>query len=184
MSHTAAHCNTLQHTLQHTATHCNTRCNMLQHTNTHTQRCTFTDTDIHGCIDVRMYICETQRIHTWDMTHLYVWHDSSICVTRLVHRHSRMYRCTYCTDVRTYIHSLHNSFHMCDMTHSYVRHDPFTRVIRFIHIYDMTHFYVRQIFFIREKWLIHMWDMTLLYVKHDFSTDIHGCIDVYMYICT
>jgi len=50
------------------------------------------------------------------MTHLYVWHDSFICVTWLIH--------------------------MCDMTHSHVWHDSFIRVTWRIHTCDMTHPYV------------------------------------------
>jgi len=48
-----------------------------------------------------------------DMTHSYVWHDSFICVTWLIH--------------------------MCDMTHSYVSHDSFIRVTCLIHMCDMTY---------------------------------------------
>jgi len=74
---------------------------------------------------------------SYDTTHSYVWHDSFIRVTWLIH--------------------------MCDMTHSYVWHDsrwcevrdswvlltcsyaqfdPFIRVTRLIHIWDVTHSYV------------------------------------------
>jgi len=53
--------------------------------------------------------------HTEKVPALYVWHDSFICVTWLIH--------------------------MRDMTHSYVWHDSFTCVIWLIHwiIRDMTH---------------------------------------------
>jgi len=47
------------------------------------------------------------------MTHSYVWHDSFICVTWLIHT--------------------------CDMTHSCVWHDSFICVTRLSHICDMTH---------------------------------------------
>jgi len=67
-----------------------------------------TCTHIHMCV----HVCKTRRlihvcamipfrltglIHTCDMTHSHVWHDSLIHVTCLIH--------------------------MCDMTHSYVWHD-------------------------------------------------------------
>jgi len=50
------------------------------------------------------------------MTHSYVWHDSFICVTWLIH--------------------------MCDMTHSHVWHDSFIYVTWLIHMCDMTHSHV------------------------------------------
>jgi len=50
------------------------------------------------------------------MTHSYVWQDSVICVTWLIH--------------------------MCDRTHSYVWHDSFIYVTWLIHMCDMTHSYV------------------------------------------
>jgi len=46
------------------------------------------------------FICVTWLIHVCDMTHPYVWHDSFICVTWLIY--------------------------MCDLTHLYVWHDSFT----------------------------------------------------------
>ena len=48
------------------------------------------------------------------MTHSYVWHDSFICVTWLIH--------------------------MCDMTHSYVWHDSFICVTWLIRMCDVTEF--------------------------------------------
>ena len=63
-----------------------------------------------------------------DMTRSYVWHDSFICVTRLVH--------------------------MCDMTHSYVWHDSFISVTCLTPlcldplVRDITHLYA--------SWLTHM----------------------------
>ena len=69
-----------------------------------------------------------------DMTHSYVWHDSFICVTRLIN--------------------------MCDMTRSYVWHDSFICVTWLIHMCDMTDSYVRHDSFICVKWLIHMCGIT------------------------
>ena len=88
------------------------------------------------------------------MTHSYVWHDSSICVTWLTH--------------------------MCDMTHPYVWHDSLIDVTRLIHMYDMTHSYVWHDSSICVTWLIHMCDMTHLYVWHDWSI----CANVFVrHVC-
>jgi len=76
-------------------------------------------------------ICMTWLIHVCDMTHTYVWHDSFICVTW--------------------------NIHMCDMTHSSVWHDSFvqvTQVTWLICMCDMTHSYVWHDSFIYVTWLI------------------------------
>jgi len=65
-------------------------------------------------------------IHTCDMTHVYVWHDSFIRVTWLIGLktsstpHSHVWH-----DSLTYVTWL---IHTCDMTHSYVWHESFIRV--------------------------------------------------------
>ena len=53
-----------------------------------------------------------------DMTHLYVWHDSFICVTWLIHMCDMTHSCVPWL------------IHMCDMTHSCVCHDSFQCVTR------------------------------------------------------
>jgi len=65
-------------------------------------------------------ICVTRLVYTCDMTCSCVWRDSFICVTWLIHDVTR------------------RLIHMCDMTHSWL-----------IHMCDMTH-----------SWLIYMCDMT------------------------
>jgi len=87
------------------------------------------------------FIFATWLIHMCDMTHSYVWHDSFICEIWLIH--------------------------MCDMTHLYVWHDSFICVTWLIHTCDMTHSYVRHDSFIHVTWLIHTCDMTHSYVRHD-----------------
>jgi len=103
------------------------------------------------------------------MTHSYVWHDSFIRVTWLIHT--------------------------CDMTHSYVCetihscecHDSFMCVTWLIPICDMTHLYVwhdssiceRNDSFLWVPWLIHVCDMTHSHVWHGsficVTSRIHMC---------
>ena len=106
LQHTATHCNSthlvgydinarvvtnnLPNTLQHTATHCTT----LQHTATaHTSS---EITSMRGLsrtiwaiasISLRLKTWRTRKwvTHTCHMTHSYLWHDSFICVTHLIH---------------------------------------------------------------------------------------------------
>jgi len=101
-----------------------------------------------------MVISVTWLVNMRDMTHLYVWHHSSICVTWL--------------------------FHMCDMTHPYVWHDlsnsvkPYT-VIHHVwllvwHISSIcaTWLYVCLIHSVTR--LIHACVGTPAYAWHDSST--------------
>jgi len=80
-------------------------------------------------------------MHTCDMTHAYVWHDSCICVTWLMHT--------------------------CDMTDLYVWHDSFICVTWLMHTCDMTHAHVWHDSFICVTWLIHTCDMTHSCIWHD-----------------
>ena len=69
-----------------------------------------------------------------DMTHSYVWHDSFICVTWLIH--------------------------MCDMTHSCVWYDSFICEIWLIHMCDMSHSHERldpRIWYPWNDWVIREW---------------------------
>ena len=65
-----------------------------------------------------------------DMTHLYVWHDSFICVTRLIHTHRRCLCLQVWRDSFICVTCL---IRMCDMTHLYVWHDSFICVTWLIH---------------------------------------------------
>ena len=104
------------------------------------------------------YLCVTWFIdvmHVCDMTHLchaYVWHDSFICVTWLIHAESTIFLLLRA---------------VCDMTHSYVWHDSCICVTWLMHMCDMAHAYVWHDSFICATWLIHMCDMTHSYVWHD-----------------
>jgi len=96
------------------------------------------------------FICVTWLIHMCDMTHSYVWHDSSngcswlyengsfTCVTWLIH----MCDMTHPMDV----------VRCMGMTHSYVWHDSFVCVTWLIHMCDMTHSYVWHDSFICVTW--------------------------------
>jgi len=87
------------------------------------------------------FVCVTWLIHMRDMTHWYVWHDSLICVTWLIR--------------------------MRDVTHSYVWHDSFLRVPWLIHTCDMTHSNAWHDSFIRVTWLILTCATTHSYARHD-----------------
>jgi len=75
------------------------------------------------------------------MTHSYVWHDSFIRVTRLIHT--------------------------CDLTHSYVWHDSFIRVTRLIHTCNTTHSNMQHDLLIHATWLAHLFTR----MSHDTCHD-------------
>ena len=97
----------------------------------------------------------TWHIHMCDMASSYVWHDSLICVTWVIHLWRDSLICV------TWL------FHTCDMTHWYVWHDCFTCVTWLVDMCDTTHSYVRHDSFI---W---MW-----MVQEDT-----GCVCVCMCVC-
>jgi len=70
-------------------------------------------------------ICVTRPIHTSDITHSNMWHDSFIHVTFLDHSSSI---------------SVTWLIHMCDMTHSYAWRDSFMFVTWLIFTYSINHF--------------------------------------------
>jgi len=103
-----------------------------------------------------MHVCLTRigLIHVCALTHLYVWHDSFICVTWFVHM---------CDIVHSY--SSHDAFmcvtwliHTCDLTCAYVWHDALIRVTRLVH--------TETIFNCLLSWFIRG-DMTHVYVWYD-----------------
>jgi len=144
--------------------------------------------------DVCLYVRHDESF-VWHMTHLYVWHDSFICVTWLIHvcdmTHSYVWRDSFiCVLVLSAIWILEfgdlmcvrmcvMSNHMCDMTHSYVSHDSFICVTWLIHVCDMTRSYVWHDSFICVTWLIHVCDMTHSCVWHDSFV----CVTWLIYMC-
>ena len=71
------------------------------------------DTSDFGDVSDSRHMCDVSPLvchESCDMTHSYVWHDSFICVTWLIH--------------------------LCDMTHSYVWHGSFICVAWLIHTCD------------------------------------------------
>jgi len=97
---------------------CNCVCHLYTHTHTHTPVVVGVVWDLDANVVHR-------HLHLLSM-----WHDSFICVTRLIH--------------------------MCDMTHSYVWHDALVRVTWRIHMCDMTHVYLCHDSFICATWPIHL----------------------------
>jgi len=106
------------------------------------------------------------------MTHSYVWHDSSICVTWLIH----MFDMTHSYDSSICVTWL---IHMFDMTHSYVWHDSFICVTWRIHMCDMIQSYVWLDSFICVPWLFHTWDKAYTYVWRDSFI----CVMWLIYMC-
>ena len=85
------------------------------------------------------FICVTWLVHMWDMTRSYAWHESFICFTWLVH--------------------------VCDMTHWYVWHDAFICWTWLVYTCDRAHWYVWQDSLMCVcLWLIHICDIIHSYV--------------------
>ena len=116
-------------------------------------------------IDVNLQVCIYSNRSLFicvDMTHSYLWHDSFICVTWLIHM---------CDMTPSYV--WHDSFICVDMTHSYERYDSIKIVTWLVHMWDMTHAYVRHDAFICETWLIHMCRPLIV---------IYRCVCILLYI--
>jgi len=99
ITYATRHCNTLQHAA--------TRCNTLQHAVSPGRDLGSTLITFRSRLFLKRRPASLSAI-TWDMTHSYVWHDSFICVTWLIH--------------------------MCDVTHLYVWHDSFVCVTLLNHM--------------------------------------------------
>jgi len=91
----------------------------------------------------------------WRPLSLYVWHDSFICVTWLVHTRDM---------TRPYMS------HTCDMTRSYMWHASCMCVTWLVHMCDIC-----------MPWLLHMCAMTPSCVRHGVFTCYCGVFSAYMY---
>jgi len=105
--------------------------------------------------DVALTVAQSELVRVCDVTHSYVWRDSSIFVTWLIHM---------CDMTHSYVWSASSicvtqPIHMCDLAHSYVWHDSFACVTWLIRMCDMTHSYACHDSFIFVTWLIHMCDL-------------------------
>ena len=109
---------------------------------------------------------KTWLIRICDLAHSYVWHESFLCRTWLIHIH--VYTCSRWHDSFRYVTWL---IHMCDMNHFYAGHDPLTCAIWLIRMRDMTHPYLfAGTFEGRRSWppFTHQThDMTHVYEGHD-----------------
>jgi len=109
-------------------------------------------------------------MHSCDMTHSYVRHDSLNCETWLIDSWDMAAPCVTCL------------IHMCDMTHSYVWYDAFICLTQLIHIRDMTESYVwhdspipvlYSTHLPRSRihiWLTHTYEMSYSYVSFISAT--------------
>jgi len=127
------------------------------------------------------FVRVTWLICMCDMTHPYLWHDSS----NFLRLREELYKIFLEFDLNIdYFICVTWLLHMCDMTHSYVWHDSFIYVTWLIHMCDMTHstpsgcvrscmyeifleFDLNIDYFICVTWLIHMCGMTHSCMWHD-----------------
>jgi len=115
-----------------------------------------------------------------DITHSFVWHDSIIRVTWLIHTcdithsclwHDLRWRENLNTALLVCFHKSNSFLHLawfirtCDVTHPYAGHNSFIRVTWLIHTCDMTRSFTRQDSFTCVTWLI--------YSRH---TTTHACM--------
>jgi len=131
---------------------------------------------VFNMCDIAYNLCRYwQDSFMCDVTRSYVWHDSFIYVTWLVHIFHMTRSCVWHDSLIRVTHSYvgHSFFHTCDrthwyvwpdslmcaFTHSYVCHDSFVCVTCLIHLCDMTLSYVWQNSFACVKRPIHTCDM-------------------------
>jgi len=124
----------------------------------------------------------------WDLTHIYVWRDSYICVTWLIHMwdvtHTYVGRDSYIFEMCLYpwesaaqshificdiFLCIYNCFffpHRCINVH-YISHIYMSLYITYLYVRHVTDAFACHDTILRETWLFHMWDMPYLYVGRD-----------------
>ena len=118
-----------------------------------------------------------------DMTHSYVWHDSIICVTWLIHMcdmtHSYVWHGKFTCQIHVWhgsftcvtwqIHVWHGSF-TCATCQIHVWHGSFTYVTRLICTRDMAHSNARELLHRHLRCLVHRCGTTHSYVWHVYRS--------------
>jgi len=123
-----------------------------------------------------------------DMTHSYVWHDSFICVTKLIcMTHPYEIICSFmCVTklicarafVCVHVHPYTWLVDVYDMTCWCVWHDLLMCVTWLIHLCDMAHWYVWHDSLIRVTWLVDVCDMIHWCVWHDSFICVTWLVDM------
>ena len=99
------------------------------------------------------FACLTRRIHRCDRTHLYVWHDVFIYVTRLLH--TRDFASFMCLALLIFT---------CEISHPYVCHDSSICMTWRIHICDKPYSYARLSYLYESGSLCLIWMSHVSYV--------------------
>ena len=127
------------------------------------------------------FICVTWLIHMCDMTHSFVWHDSFICVTWLIHACLESFICVtwlmLCVCVTWRINVRDILIHICDINHSRAWHDSLSRVTWLIHMCNNILFMCvtgGQSAVHPAKWLINLYGITHSHVWHALLMRVTG----------
>jgi len=104
------------------------------------------------------------HIHTWDLTHLYVWRGTFTGEIWLILMIDLTCLCMWFDLFMYVIWPLFDPsicatrlIHLSNLAHSHVRHDSFTCETWLILMWDMTHSHVRHDSFTCATWLVYTW---------------------------
>jgi len=101
------------------------------------------------CVPGLTHMRDMTHSYVRDMTHLYAWYDSSMCVAWLIDTRDMTPSCSW-QDLFIRVTWL---IHMCVMTESYAWHGSFICMPWLAHMRDMTHSCVRHDSFMCMNWL-------------------------------